>query len=319
MNYKNFEKQRVRNLLKGINMLFIFDAVMNTRATVDFTNYFDFSLNKNICFSSDYSGENNESKYYVYTFTFYSYSSLFKWKDEIKKLKKNKGYNINAAEYKKLKPEKRKGRLRDWLMTSESYFKGIITSFVIDKNIKSLFASTNQDLYNKIISQPYYKECNLSPMILEKAFRISHFSSLILSQLLQDGGGYWWMTDRDSIAQSPERWDFTKKIHSTVFTHYCMHLPEIKKGYSTPFKRDLEIENFSEDFLSLSDLVSGALDDYANKYSNNNPQELLLKLKPKSIEILSYLTKMPTFIYFLDLDDSIIECREIEIKIVENA
>lgn len=317
MSYKKFEKQRVSDLLKGSYMWTIFDSVMNTTDTVDFTNFFDFSYNKNICFSSDYSGENNESKNNIYTFSFQSYSSLFNWKNEIDKLKQNKGY-IKAAEYKKINRNTRLGKLHDWFETSESFFKGIITSFIIDKNIDSLFDSTILDFHNKVSSHEYYQECNLSPKILEKAFRISHFSSLILSQILGDRYGFFWMTDKDSISQGDERWKFTQKIHSTVFEHYCMHLSEIKMGYSIPFDQDNETDNFSEDFISLSDLISGALDDYANNFFDNNPQELLEKLKPKSIEILTYLEKIPTFIYFLNLEDSVVKCRRIEIQIVEN-
>lgn len=314
MTYNDFDIDRVKKLLDNTYMLAVFESVMKTRTEFDFHDHFDFAFNKNICFSSDYGGENDQSKYYVYTFTYHSYSSLYKWKDEIDKLRNEKGY-VKPAEYKKIHPEKRKGKLQDWLITTENTFKGIICSFAVDKNIDSLFAPSKEKLHNEIKLVPEFKDCNLSPKILEKAFRVSHFSNLILSQILCDKYGFWWMTDKDSIAQGNERWEFTVKLHDNVLRHYCEHLIDVKKGYSTPFKND---DNFSEDFLSLSDLISGSIDDYTNHYNSNSTQELLSVLKPKSIEILKYLKKLQNFIYVINSDGKGVVCKRIEIDIVEN-
>ena len=294
----------------------VFDSVMKTRQTVDFHEYFDFSYNRTIAFSSDYGGENNQSKYYVYTFTFHSYSSLDNWRKELIKLRQEKGY-VKPAEYKKIDPQSRKGKLQDWLKISESNFKGIIVSFAVDKKIDSLFAPSIEEFHTAVIDQFHYNDCNLSPKILEKAFRVSHFSNLILSQILCDKYSYWWMTDKDSIAQDNERWKFTIKVHDNTLRHYCEHLTDVKKGYSTPFKKTDESDNFSEDFLSLSDLISGSIDDFTNHKQGKSPEEHLKALKPKSIEILTYLKKIPTFIYVLDREDEVVSCKRLLINIIE--
>ncbi len=93
------------------------------------------------------------------------------------------------------------------------------------------------------------------------------------------------MTDKDSIAQGTDRWKFTVKIHDTTLGHYCEHLTDVTKGYSTPFKN--EPDYFSEDFLSLSDLISGSIDDFTNHKDSTTPEEHLKALKPKSVEILT--------------------------------
>lgn len=316
MTYKEFEKDRVNKLLDGSFMWTVFDSVMKTRQTIDFHDYFDFSYNKSICFSSDYGGENDQSKYYVYTFTFHSYSSLDNWRKELDNLRQEKGY-VKPAEYKKIDPDTRKGKLEDWLKISEKDFKGIIVSFAVDKQIDSLFASSIDELHKAVSAETHYSDCNLSPKILEKAFRISHFSNLILSQILCDKYGYWWMTDRDSIAQGEDRWRFTVKIHDNTLRHYCEHLTDVNKGYSTPFKKADQPDYFSEDFLSLSDLISGSIDDYTNHKNGKTPEEHLKALKPKSIEILTYLKKLPTFIYVLDKDGDGASCKRLLIDIVE--
>ena len=316
MDHTDFQKDRVSKLLEKSPMSCIFDTVMKTRKNIDFTENMDFSFNKNICFSSDYGGENDQSKYNVYTFTFFSYSSLTEWKNKIDTLRDEKGYK-KSAEYKKTKPSTREGKLRDWLTTSETDFKGIVVSFAVDKSFDSLFAVSKEELHKQIKAQEHFSDCNLSPKILEKAFRICNFSCLILSQLLQDGGGYWWMTDRDSIAQGKERWEFTTKLHSQTLNHYCEHLTDIKNGYSIPFNKDDEENYFSEDFLSLSDLISGAIDDYTNHYEGKTPEDLISILKPKSVEILSFLKKFPTFIYTLESDGTSSFCKQVLIDVKE--
>jgi hypothetical protein len=289
---------------------------MQTKSYTDFHRFFDFSRNYNICFSSDYGGENNESKYNVYTFTFHSYGSLERWLNELNELRRVKGY-VQPAEYKKIKPSTREGKLEDWLKTSEQFFKGIIVSFAIDKSFDSLFAPTAEELHKAVLAEPSFADCNLSPKILEKAYRICHFSSLILAQILGDGYRYFWMTDKDSIAQGTDRWEFTRRIHSNALNQYCEHLTDVKKGYSVPFKDGEEPPFFSEDFLSLSDLVSGSIDDFANHFTGKTAAELQTALKPKSPEILSYLKKLPTFIYILDIDGTISKCRRVEIHNID--
>ena len=267
-------------------------------------------------FSSDYGGENDQSKYYVYTFTFHSYSSLDNWRKELNKLRDEKGY-VKPAEYKKIDSETRKGKLEDWLKISENYFKGIIVSFAVDKQIDSLFTTSIDELHKVVSAESHYSDCNLSPKILEKAFRISHFSNLILSQILCDKYGYWWMTDKDSIAQGEDRWKFTVKIHDNILRHYCEHLTDVTKGYSTPFKEADEPDYFSEDFLSLSDLISGSIDDFTNHKNGKTAEEHLKALKPKSVEILTYLKRLPTFIYVLDKEGEGASCKRLLIDIVE--
>lgn len=317
MKHTDFEKDRVAKLLGNSPMYAVFDSLMKTRASIDFTDFFDFSFNKKICFSSDYGGENDQSKYNVYTFTFHSFSSLQNWKNKLDKIRSEKGYE-KTAEYKKIKPKTREGKLKDWLETSKDEFKGIIVSFAVDKNIESLFASSCDELLTQIKAQPHLNDCNLSAKVLEKAFRISNFSGLVLSQLLQDDGGYWWMTDRDSIAQGEDRWNFTAKLHRQTLNHYCEHLTKVKTGYSTPFSNEDEEDYFSDDFLSLSDLISGAIDDYTNHYQGKTPAELLNDLKPKTIEILSYLNKLPTFIYVLESNGTGTQCKRVKIEVNEN-
>ena len=316
MTYKDFEKERVEALMKDTLMGQVFDTVMKTRVEHDFHGYFDFSYNKNICYSSDYGGENNQSQYNVYTFTFFSYSSLELWQNELDNLRLQKGYN-KPAEYKMIDPNSRKGKLRDWLELSEKYFKGMVVSFAIDKKLDSLFAPTKDILHEQISLQAHFSDCNLSPNVLEKAFRISNFSNLILSQVLGDGYGFWWMSDRDAIANGKERWQFTVKLHGHILRHYCEHLTDVQPGYSLPFTKE-ERTHFSEDFLSLSDLFSGAMDDFCNHFQGKTSQELSATLKPKSIEILSYLKKLPTFIYVLDTDGTNSKCRRVVINIVED-
>ena len=83
------------------------------------------------------------------------------------------------------------------------------------------------------------------------------------------------------------------------------------------FTQGAEPDYFSEDFLSLSDLISGSIDDFTNHKNGKTPEELLSVLKPKSLEILTYLKKLPTFIYVLDKDEKGVNCKRVLIDVVE--
>ena len=312
MTYQEFNREKVDELFKDTVMSAVLDSVMKTRQSTDFHNFFDFSYNTSICFSSDYGGENDASRYYTYTFTFHSYSSLEMWINTINELRVLKGY-AGAAEYKKTKPKNRGGKLRDWFGQSKESFKGIIVSFAVEKTIDSLFAPTIEALFNSVQNQEHLPKCPLSPKVLEKAMRVINFSSLILSQILMEGYKPFWMTDRDSIVQGEERRDYVKNLFGIVLQNYCQHLGKIDTGFATPFNEGNQPNYFSADFLSISDLVSGAIDDYANYWDQGTAEEIFEKMKPKSIEILSHFSELPAFIYVVNGEG----CRRINIKINE--
>ena len=73
---KASDEASIRSRIKDTHMEIIFNSILQTINSCDLKSFFDFSFNKNICFSSDYSGENDESKYYVYTFTYHSFKTL---------------------------------------------------------------------------------------------------------------------------------------------------------------------------------------------------------------------------------------------------
>lgn len=158
------------------------------------------------------------------------------------------------------------------------------------------------------------KGVSMSAKVLEKAYRISNLSSLILTHILEEDGGYYWMTDRDSINQHGN-WEFTVHLHDLMVREYCSHLKCIKKGYSTPFGTK---DEFSNDFLSLSDLISGALDDYCNRITQgDNPQQLLANMKPKSIEILKMVNNTPSYMYLVEDTGTGVSCKNIQVIVNE--
>ena len=311
-----FHQDEFIEKIKGTAMEAVVDCVGKTNSRVNFNSLFDYKYNKNICVSSDYGGENNASKYNTYTFTFHTYSGLENWLSEVEKLKSSKFYSQIAPEYKTTSVDSRQGKLRDWFELTKKHFKGVIFTFAVDKNIDSLFANTKTDLYNLVKLQPHFKDCAYGEYITEKIFRVSNFMCLVLAHTLQEDGGFFWMSDKDSINQKPDYWKFSIKIHNHILKHYCEHLTCSQKGYAMPFsKKDI----FSNDFLSLSDLIAGAYDDYLNHWDNaDNPQLMLTSLKGKTIEILSSISDIPSFAYVIDKQSNGgISCKNIEIIIKE--
>lgn len=295
----------------------IVESVINTSKSISFASYLDFSYNNNIVFSSDYAGEDGTSKYYTYTFTFQTYSTLQHWHKKIIELKSDKGYSGEAS-YKDIKPKTRQGKLRDWFDVTLKNFKGFIYCVAIPVTTESLFAPTIETLHEEILKNPTFNNCTFNPKILEKSFRIASFPSLILSFILENEYGVWWMTDKDSIVQDNEKLDFTSLLLQHNLEAMHPKLTGLKLAFSLPFKKQAESDNFSKDFLSLSDLISGAVNNYCNIISDNiSPQEIYKQLKPKSLEILKYTKDIPAFIYLFEENKNGCLCKRIVIEVEE--
>lgn len=146
---KSFDQATFMSLVKGTAMEVVVDCVGKTNSRERFKEKMNYNHNKNVCFSSDYGGENNQSSYNTYTFTFFSYSTLQEWRKQVRTLKKAKGYSDDAPQYKTTKAKSRTGKIGDWLATTQSSFDGLIVSFAVDKKIDSMFAPTPEDLLNE--------------------------------------------------------------------------------------------------------------------------------------------------------------------------
>jgi hypothetical protein len=317
MTYNDFDYNHMSNLLAGTAMAAIYDAFMATRKEVDFHGMLDFTVNRSICIASDYSGENDQSRYYTYSFVFTTFSQLEQWLSALCLMREEKGYSA-PPNYKTTKPDSSEGKFTDWIKLAQTRFKGFVVSFAVEKSIESLLLEKTSDLIR--IHSEEYGSCPLGEKNMEKAYRVSHMLSLVLSQILSDGYKYLWMTDNDAIAQNDEYWNATVKIHDNSLRHYCSHLIKVTKGYATPFETSSEENQFSEDFLSLSDLYAGALDDFMNQYKQDmNPQDLLVRLKNKTVSILREFQDVPHYTYVLSTNGSKVRCRQIQVRILDNS
>ncbi|MGO9570654.1 MAG: hypothetical protein ACLP5H_24250 [Desulfomonilaceae bacterium] len=278
-------------------------SVAETARILNFRSLLDFSYNKNVSFSSDYGGEHDSAIYNTYTFMFQSYKSHENWNQEINRLREEKNY-ATAPQYKEIKAETRKRKLADWLETSITFFRGFVASFAVPKYVPSLFAPSVEELHTRTMENPQLDGCCLSPKVLEKAYRVTFFSSLMLGPLLENGAGYFWMTDRDSIAQDEERFYFTARLQTHFLNSFFSDLVDIRAGYSKPWSATNDSANFSENFLTLSDLFSGALSDFCDKKSSvTSPEDLYSELKPKTIELIKNTRNIPVLIYAIDRND----------------
>lgn len=309
--------ENIKQLSKETTFSTFAESVIKTCKRVNFKNHLDLSYNQNITFSSDYGGEDGDSIFNTYTFTFQTFSTLQCWHNAIKELKRDRGYSGEAS-YKDITPKSRGGKLRDWLDITKTNFTGFIVCFAVPIEIDSLFAPTQEILHEKILANENFKDCPFKPKILEKSLRITVFASLLLAMILEDNYGYFWMTDKDSIVQDQQKAEFSSKFLAHNLSLYHPTLKLKKAEYAKPFREDQESDNFSKDFLSLSDLISGAICDYCNVTNvESNPQEIYKMLKPKSIEIIKSTSDIPTYIYLLDKNQKGCQCKGLVLGINE--
>jgi len=292
----------IHNIHKATKFDLCVQSFEKTCEQVNFNSLLDFSFNKSVVFCSDYGGEHEKSKYYTYTFVFTSFSSLQAWHEKIANLKQTMRYS-GPPEYKHIKVKSRGEKLRDWFSVSER-LKAFIVCFAIPVKIDSVFAQNSEDLLNSIRlnSSSSFSNCTFKPKILEKAFRVTSFAGLVLSAILENDGYHClWMSDRDSIFEGPkpQEGDFTPNLLASILDRYNPQLKLDERRWATPPWQN-DTGNLYEDFLSLSDLISGAVSNYCDVWDERDcPQQLYKKLHPKSVEILSHTKAIPTYIYRL--------------------
>lgn len=295
----------------------VLDTVQKTAKGVDFKNFLNFSYNDSICFSSDYSGEHLTSEYETYAFAFSTYDIINKWHDNWKELKEKNGY-IGPISFKDIPSDVKSKKLDDFLEITKQHFEGFCVTFSIPKSIPSIFAPDIQSLRKVVMANPVLSDCPLGAKVLEKSCRIAAFSALILGFLLEDGGRHFWMTDRDSIMQGPTRASFSAKLQNCFLSEWCHNLNHITPGYSTPWSEDVDSKAFSEDFVSLSDVFAGAINEFCNATISEKSQESLYEeLTLKTRRIIKSWEDIHVFSYVIKKVDTRFQCGHVKVLIDE--
>lgn len=206
--------------------------------------------------ASDYGGEHKSSIYQSLSFIVVDLKFLWYWNEKRIELRKKFLKDSRRVSFKKLTENRRRQHLIHFLRVSNS-IPGLLASFLIDKNIDSIFVETPE---SREIGALFIDKDKWAPKSYEKLLRIGHLGSLIISGLSAPGQNLLWVTDQDEIVSNVE-----KHTEATNVFGYCMDLTlphnmghfRLASTKSDSGSRDLE------DLASIPDLAAGALAEFS--------------------------------------------------------
>ena len=202
--------------------------------------------------TSDYSGDSADYPYYVFSFLITTIDAWNLWETERKKIREACFSDKRRMTFKKLSDQQRQKALPLYLK-SANQLKGISFSVVIDKKCHSFF----DHIYDK--PKPEFEPFGKwKHSVLEKAGRITHILSILISGLATQGQNIIWITDEDSIAANDEYvCNLTNLFGWTLSLYLSFDLGHIRCGTSRCDDGTLQLE----DLLAIPDLVAGAISE----------------------------------------------------------
>jgi hypothetical protein len=204
---------------------------------------------------SDYGGAHVGSRVDSYSFLVLAMDDSFRlWDEERRHWRQRFRLGVRRLEFKSL-GDRVRGRELTAFLRSALNPNGFLLTILVEKSFGSFFATAGP-----IESVP------LSPRSLERAGRIVHLVSLLLSGVCAPGQNVLWFTDQDEIAPN----DDGVRALTTLFGRVVSNYLEFDLGHlrcATTTKCDdgsLQIE----DLAAIPDLAAGAAADLVSMWLN---------------------------------------------------
>ncbi len=151
--------------------------------------------------------------------------------------------------YTNLGDARRRNALSQFLTAAES-LNGVIASFVVSKDIGSLFLRMGAAEGQLAAIVARWKSA-----IHERLERVFVFASFLLSGLSAPGQNVWWFSDEDEIFPNEDRLRDAVNLFANYSSHFLGHqLGHLRIGTAASDSGDLWLE----DLLSIPDLVAGS-------------------------------------------------------------
>ena len=214
---------------------------------------------------SDYSGESSRSPYMVYSFLLVSLDAWQGW--ELQRIAIREAFfsDSRRMSFKRLNDSQRQKALVPLLRAADT-LEGLSFSVAMNKRSESIFPNPPLDLTNP----DFAAFTKWKKSVLEKAFLATHFLSFLLSGLCRPGQDVLWFTDEDSIAANDQRVIELTQLFTWISSVYLnISLGHCRCGTSRCDNGTMQIE----DFLSVPDLIAGAISEQL-KLKGNDPKEL---------------------------------------------
>ncbi|MBW3245631.1 hypothetical protein KUV57_23640 [Epibacterium sp. DP7N7-1] len=189
----------------------------------------------------------------------------------------------------------------------------MLFTLVVDKRVGSVFVKSSSEANDNVVSQLANSGFGKrKPKVAEKLLRVVHTSAYLTGWLSGEDQKIFWMSDNDEIVPNKERTHQTLELFQSVLPIYSRHSYGVI-GYTTP--SEMDDTRRLKDFLSVTDLVAGAVEGYLTRRKKDE----LTELKPEAESILAWLDchglglKKHTMLIEPDGDDYL-KCSELRFK-----
>lgn len=221
----------------------------------------DFSEDRWISVMSDFGGEHKEARFHTYTFLIFASNKGGFFEERVAELRQR--YKLvepySEFKYKKLYGGARKRALSEFLELADTCIHGALITLAIDKKVESVFGPKRSKAHAYIEKELKALGLGTWPgAVGEKALRICHAISMLLSVMTHEGQDLFWYCDLDAINDGGK--GVRMKNLGQMFGHtlemYCPHGFN-KLGYG----RSFDEKSGFDDYLSVADLATGTIQD----------------------------------------------------------
>lgn len=261
----------------------------------------DLHSTKSLMCFSDYSGEEEEADFSVYSFLLIGEKKLTEWDKQRQQLRNKILPDDRRISYKNYRDKLSQNYISEYLKIANN-LDGYLITISISKNITSLFDNEPPiDLTN-----PNFEHFNdWTNHTLEKTFRIIHLLGFFVSGFSRKYQNLIWITDNDKIAANKNRLKQLTNLFSYIATEYLKHtLGHMRIGTTSVDDGSRLIE----DLCSIPDLAAGAYSDQLKNteahFSDENGKIFWMyspEFKQKTNDLTWWLTtsnKMLSKLYF---------------------
>jgi len=212
--------------------------------------------NRTVGIFSDYAGEDSSSRYLTYSFLVCSFGSLEPFKQQMATLRKKASIGNKEIAFKDFRMGQLRRMLPPYLRLVDQYVLGLVFTLMVDKSIPSLFGPPGPGTLQQLVSGlEEHGYGSVVPKVAEKLFRVVHITAFLIALLGHQGQKIFWMTDNDSIGETPEKHQQLLSILNKVLPLYTTKAFSFLGG-ARPFQpRAFEYL----DLLSVADVAAGAV------------------------------------------------------------
>lgn len=213
-----------------------------------------------IYITSDYSGQNKESRYEVISVLYLDLESSKNWEESRRRIRGRYLPDGRRIAFKDLNDRRRRRAIIPFLRAANS-IDGICVTFAFKKTLTRLF--TTVDTLSLLDGMVAFKSA-WTKRSFEKMVRIAQLVSILVGGLSKPGQHIYWVSDEDEVFANVSKSQDLRQMVSMISSYYVKH-PMGELGLGTTAMD--EGDRFEEDLAAIPDMAAGAIAEITTRLS----------------------------------------------------